>query len=102
MLMRRIRGIVFWGFWESCMNRKNSYIVNKDWVPGAACQRLRMLLQEWTTRDVSVQTDADGRATFRGFPGEYEVSVAWGGKSAQVPVLVSEDMSGGGSTIVLS
>lgn len=97
-----IRGMVFWGFWESGMNRKNSYIVNKDWVPGAACQRLRMLLQEWTTRDVTVLTDAEGRAMFRGFPGEYEVTIAWGGKSVQVPVLVSEDVGGADCTIVLS
>lgn len=50
-------------------------LLRRDLSPKPAYTMLRKLFQETWTTDTSVETDADGRATFRGFYGDYEATV---------------------------
>lgn len=67
---------LLWGFWEGSHWKPEAASWNKDW----SIRKRGEVLKEWIGRrwhtEVTLQTDAAGRATWRGFPGWYEVSRA--------------------------
>jgi endo-1,4-beta-xylanase len=77
-----VNGIMLWGFWEGRHWRPQAALFNKDWSPRPAWKAWTDLVdRDWKT-DVEVTTDQDGKATIRGFCGEYEVNATAGGKRA--------------------
>ncbi len=72
----RVEAIVLWGFWEKRHFKKiQGALVAADWTPLPAGKALdHLLLDEWRTR-AEAKAGADGVAVFRGFFGEYDISV---------------------------
>mgnify|MGYP001283902467 CR=1 FL=1 len=70
-----------WGFWEGSHWKPLGAMYRKDWTPkpNAKAWEDLVMKQWWTNADV--RTDAKGRATVRGFLGDYEVSS--GGKTVR-------------------
>ena len=67
----RIAAFFFWGFLKRSV-RFESYSSHE---PSPLYHRVRRLINEtWNTR-LSLTTDAGGRITFRGFPGQYSIRV---------------------------
>ena len=72
-------GFLLWGFWEGSHWKKQCASWNLDWSIRERGKVLEEWIGErWRTR-VTATTDADGRITWRGFPGWYEVTRADGG-----------------------
>jgi GH35 family endo-1,4-beta-xylanase len=66
-------GFILWGFWEGIHWKPEAASWNKDWSIRKRGEVLRDLIQkEWHTK-VTIKTDAEGYATWRGFPGVYTV-----------------------------
>ena len=95
-----VEGIIMWVFWAGNSWRgPNAGLARRDWNLNAAGKRYEALMGEWST-EASGVTDADGVFAFRGFHGEYTVTVrsdsqpttqkdfqlAPGGKALVVPV----------------
>jgi GH35 family endo-1,4-beta-xylanase len=72
-----VEAIHVWGFWAKChWLGADAALVDADWNLTAAGERLSHLLtREWIT-DAKLVTDADGRAAFRGFHGDYLATAA--------------------------
>ncbi len=71
-------GFLLWGFWEGSHWKKQCASWNLDWSIRERGKVLEEWIGErWRTR-VTATTDADGRITWRGFPGWYEVTRADG------------------------
>lgn len=70
-----VQGILMWGFWaKSHWRGPDAALVDEDWTVNAAGRRYLALLEEWSTQTEG-ETDADGVFAFRGFHGDYELSV---------------------------
>jgi GH35 family endo-1,4-beta-xylanase len=70
-----VEGILMWGFWAGSHWRgSNAAIVNLNWTLNEAGRRYQSLLAEWTTR-TNGTTAADGSLGFRGFQGNYDVTI---------------------------
>jgi GH35 family endo-1,4-beta-xylanase len=70
-----VEGVLMWGFWAGSHWRgSNAAIVNLDWTLNAAGQRYQALLTEWTTVTNGL-TGPVGRYAFRGFHGNYDVTL---------------------------
>jgi endo-1,4-beta-xylanase len=70
-----VEGVLMWGFWAGSHWRgSNAAIANLDWTLNAAGQRYQSLLAEWTTR-TNGTSGADGAFDFRGFHGNYDVTL---------------------------
>ena len=70
-----VDGVLMWGFWAgSHWLGSNAAIVNLNWTLNAAGQRYQSLLAEWTTR-TNGASGADGAYDFRGFHGNYDITL---------------------------
>lgn len=70
-----VDGVLMWGFWAGSHWRgSNAAIVNLDWSLNAAGRRYQSLLAEWTTQTNGV-TDAGGGFSFRGYHGDYDITL---------------------------
>lgn len=70
-----VDGILMWGFWAgSHWLGSNAAIVNLNWTLNAAGQRYRSLLTEWTTV-TNGASDVGGGFNFRGFHGNYDITL---------------------------
>jgi len=68
--------INYWGFSDRGVWRDEGGVVDKDYNPKPIYHRLKKLIREqWMTRNLTVKTDTEGNARFRGFYGEYRVAV---------------------------
>ena len=77
-----VEGIVAWVFWAGNSWRgPNAGLAHRDWSLNAAGERYEALMKEWST-DVSGVTDAEGRFAFRGFHGDYVVTIQAGSEEA--------------------
>ncbi|MBN2591384.1 MAG: endo-1,4-beta-xylanase [Sedimentisphaerales bacterium] len=83
-----VEGIIMWGFWENALWRGEG-IVKSDWTLNEAGVRYEKLLDEWTTKD-SIFTDLSGNASFRGFHGTYEITLAAAGMPSEMYVVEIE------------
>ncbi|MDA8743194.1 endo-1,4-beta-xylanase [Rubripirellula amarantea] len=80
-------GVLTWGFWEGAHWKPEAALFAKDWTPTAMGKEwVRLTKDEWTTQE-NLVADADGQIRFRGFLGEYIVTV----NGKQLTVLGNED-----------
>ncbi len=71
-----VAGIMTWVPWAGDSWRgTNAGLARTDWTLSAAGQRFESLMREWSTQ-TNGQTDTNGIFAFRGFPGEYEITVS--------------------------
>lgn len=79
-----MRAITWWDLCDQGAWLPGGGMLRADLTPKPVYERLKRLIhEEWKTR-ISGTTDADGRLTFRGFRGDYRVTVETpGGKVAQ-------------------
>lgn len=77
-----VEGVLLWGFWEGNMSREAGHLVNWDMTLTEAGRRLIALKQEWLT-NVTCATDEGGQVRFRGFLGQYELTLDVAGESVQ-------------------
>ena len=69
-------GFLMWGFWDGNIYGGNGPMYTKDWKLKPAGQVYEDLVyNKWWTRDAKATTDANGKATIRGFYGDYDVTV---------------------------
>jgi GH35 family endo-1,4-beta-xylanase len=79
---------LLWGFWEGSHWKPEAASWNKDWTLRVRGQVLEEWIgQKWRT-EATLKTDAEGRVSWRGFPGWYEVKVA--GATKPVPLTKSK------------
>ncbi len=70
-----VEGIVAWVFWAGNSWRgPNAGLARRDWSLNAAGQRYEALMKEWSTNASGI-TDADGVFAFRGFHGDYVLTL---------------------------
>lgn len=73
-----VDAILMWGFWEKKHWKPEAAMFRADWSPKPMVEAYRdLLFNQWWTRD-SAQTDANGQAAFRGFHGDYTLTVSHG------------------------
>lgn len=69
-------GFAHWGFWEGQHWKPFAALLRKDFSEKPNMKVWRDLVyNQWWTRE-SLKTDASGRATVRGFLGDYQITVA--------------------------
>ena len=86
-----VGGVMQWGFWESRHWRPDAALYNADFSPTAAGQAyLDQVFGEWWTDETSA-SDAAGTAAVRGFKGDYEVTVTYGGETVTLPATLGDD-----------
>ena len=84
-----VEGIMMWVVWAGNSWRgPNAGIVNADWTLNEAGRRFESLMAEWNT-EVRGRTNEAGQYTFRGFHGQYEVTIKQDGMK---PVVRSFDL----------
>jgi GH35 family endo-1,4-beta-xylanase len=70
-----VEGVLMWGFWAGSHWRgSNATIVDLNWTINAAGQRYQALRNEWTTVTNGF-TGAGGVYDFRGFHGDYDITL---------------------------
>jgi GH35 family endo-1,4-beta-xylanase len=85
-------GIMFWNFWDvDTWQNKGSNLYNEDWsrtLPGDTY--VDLVFNEWWTNE-DLTTNAEGKATTRGFKGTYDISVTCPTGTGTVSMDVTED-----------
>jgi endo-1,4-beta-xylanase len=77
--------ITWWAFTDRRVWLEGGGLLDRDYNPKPVYNRLRRLIrEEWMTRDLHLVTDADGKITFRGFYGKYEITVTLPDGSSKV------------------
>ncbi len=80
-----ITGIVMWGFWDGSNFEAYSPVYDKEWnLKPSGEQMIDLIYNKWWTRDAKATTDAEGKATIRGFFGDYDVTVRHNGQEKTV------------------
>ncbi len=70
-----VEGIVMWVVWAGNSWRgPNAGIARRDWTLNEAGKRYEALMREWST-ETSGESSADGLFAFRGFHGDYKVTI---------------------------
>lgn len=85
--------VIMWGFWEGSHWKPNAALWRRDWSikpSGQAWQDL-VLKQWWTTGQF--RTGSDGTCAFRGFLGDYTITVIAGQRSKTVKLALSTGSS---------
>ncbi len=81
-----VAGFLMWGFWEGAHWLPQAAMLRKDWSARSNLAVWReLVLKRWWT-DVTVTTDAEGRASLRGFKGDYEITSG----AATAPATIGE------------
>jgi GH35 family endo-1,4-beta-xylanase len=78
-----VQGIMMWVFWAGNSWRgPDAALVNQDWTINEEGKRFESLMNEWST-SVKLTTDAHGQAHFRGFHGDYVMTIAASGQPTE-------------------
>lgn len=89
-----------WGFWDGAHFRENAPFFRRDWSVKPSGQAFfDLVFNDWWTEE-DVTTDADGRATVRGFKGDYSIEVS--GEEAMVSLIEDTELTMVVSTSSLS
>ena len=68
--------ITWWAFTDRNVWLEGGGLLDEEYNPKPVYNRLRRLIrEEWMTRDLQLVTGTDGKASFRGFFGRYDVTV---------------------------
>ena len=74
-------GFLMWGFWDGSNFAAYSPIYDSNWnLKNGGKVYQDLVYNKWWTRDAKAKTDAEGKATVKGFYGDYDVTVKVGGK----------------------
>jgi len=77
-------GFTMWGFWSGAHWRSHAPVFNVDWsLKESGKQYIDLVYNKWLTNE-SGRTGADGTCRFRGFYGDYDITVSAGGKTKTV------------------
>ena len=96
----KMAGITWWNLGDGTAvkgeNEAKGGLLDGDLNPKPTYRELdRLINQQWKTR-LTLKTDAEGRASFRGFHGKYSLRVTAGGLTREVPL---ELKSGGANRV---
>jgi GH35 family endo-1,4-beta-xylanase len=67
--------IILWGFWEGRHWKPTAALLNQDFSPRITGDVWNNLLTERWHTDANLTTNAAGQATFRGFHGDYTLTI---------------------------
>lgn len=71
-----IKSIHWWGLCDRAIWLPGGGLLDKDLEPKPVYNRLLKLIKhDWMTKDLQLKTDRNGKVSFRGFYGNYNVSV---------------------------
>lgn len=77
----QVNGILLWGFWEGQHWLPDAALFRRDWtIKPSGIAWTNLVFKEWWT-DATAIADGAGRANFRGFKGDYVITVTVGGLS---------------------
>lgn len=101
----RMAGITWWNLGDGTAvkgeNEAQGGLLDSAFDPKPAYRELdRLINHEWKTR-LTVQTDAQGIASFRGFHGKYAVQVTAGGVTREFPFELKSGEATGRATLRL-
>ena len=69
-------GFILWNFWDSSADDSFRTIYDNNWnLKPAGKQFIDLVYNKWWTKDAKAVTDAQGKATVRGFYGDYDITV---------------------------
>ena len=78
-------GFILWNFWDSSVDDSFRTIYDNNWnLKPAGEQFIDLVYNKWWTKDAKAVTDAQGKATVRGFYGDYDITVNANGKTKTV------------------
>jgi len=84
-----VTGVLLWGFWEDQHWLPDAALFRRNWEPKPnAVAWSNLVLRTWWTRTNAI-ADAAGRATLRGFKGDYRVTVSRDGVTNSVPATLA-------------
>ena len=71
-----VASITWWGFSDRDIWLEGGGLLDKEYNPKPVYNRLMKLIKEdWMTKNIQVKTDKNGQAAFRGFFGNYNIVV---------------------------
>lgn len=79
-----VQGIMLWGFWEGRHWRPEGALYGRDWKLRPHGQVWADLVHNQWTTEVQSTTDLLGQTQFRGFCGDYELTVRRGGSAKTI------------------
>ena len=87
-----VEAITWWDFSDQgSWKRAPAGFIRKDMTPKPAYDELKKLIKgKWWTKK-TIETDKDGKATFRGFLGDYRVTVTAGDKTETKDFVLARD-----------
>ena len=78
-------GFLYWGMWDGANFAAYSPFFDTEWnIKPAGEQYIDLVYNKWWTKDAKATTDAQGKATIRGFYGDYDITVNANGKTKTV------------------
>ena len=83
-----VKGILFWGFWDSrhWITNGGGFIAADGTEKPAAKRVYDLWHKVWTTNETLV-ADENGKISFRGYPGIYEIKTKKGSQSQNLGTL---------------
>jgi endo-1,4-beta-xylanase len=84
-----VEGIIMWDCLEVADHdgsRPNWFLVDANCTMNEGLRRYEALMREWTT-EIDCTTDAEGKVSFRGFHGTYEITIKSPGELSCVRIL---------------
>ncbi|WP_160395442.1 fibronectin type III domain-containing protein [Paenibacillus sp. MMS18-CY102] len=94
-----VESFMMWGFWDGAHWQNNAPLFRADWTLKPSGEEWRRLIyDEWWT-DVQGATDANGSYKTRGFYGEYDVTMSYGG---EVQTLHASLAKGGANKVTIT
>lgn len=90
-----VTDFLMWGFWEGSHWKPQGAMIRQDWTEKPNYRVWRELVFERWHTDAGGITDSNGTFSFRGFLGEYEITVQAGGDSVQV----AAELTAGGKVV---
>ncbi len=80
-----VASITWWGMSDRNIWLEGGGLLDEEYNPKPVYNTLmRLIKEDWMTRDLALETDHDGQVTFRGFFGKYQVTVTGQDGSSQV------------------
>ena len=87
-----IDGITMWGFWSGAHFTPQGSLFRKDWSGRPVLAVYESLRKEWSTTLPNTVADKTGTVKFRGYPGDYDLSITSAtGKKQTIRIKLSKE-----------
>ena len=84
-----VEAVAFGALWDSPSLRSKVGLLREDFSPKPAFRLVHSLIcRKWRTQS-TLRTKADGRVSFRGFCGDYDIAVARGKRKAEAELTLT-------------